>query len=146
MRSSTRLAGLRSSPDAKKCSRLQPGVLEEAKVAISAGFLIGYELNLVRQDGISSHFDAASGELTLSGRASTASYQAMLRSLTYRFAGSGTHNDGANSHRVVIWAVRNARRRIACGVEHHQYSRTSAVDDKRREQGFIHSRRHRRSD
>ena len=32
----------------------------------------------------------------------------MLRSLTYRFAGSITGNDGANSHRVVTWVVRNA--------------------------------------
>ena len=65
--------------------------IEGGKVAITAGFEAGDQLGFVDQSGISGVYDTGTGELTLSGTASVADYEAALRSITY----SGTSDTPA---------------------------------------------------
>ena len=59
--------------------------LKGATVRISAGFTAGQDsLAFAKRSGITGSFKASSGVLTLKGSAPTVSYQAALRSVTYR--------------------------------------------------------------
>jgi VCBS repeat-containing protein len=61
------------------------GTLTGATARISAGFVAGRDLlGFTSQSGITGSFKASSGVLALTGSAPTASYQAALRSVTYR--------------------------------------------------------------
>ncbi len=58
--------------------------LTSASVTISAGYVNGEDrLAITLQGGISGTFDAASGQIALSGTAPISTYQAVLRSVTY---------------------------------------------------------------
>ncbi len=70
--------------------------------------LVGYDrsqdrLTVVTQNGIVSNFDAATGTLTLVGNASTASYQAVLRSVAYL----NTSGNPNTTPRTVQFSVRD---------------------------------------
>ena len=84
------------------------GTVDEATVTIVSGFLAGDELNVVPLERVAARYDATTGALTLSGAASAASYQAMLRSIEYRFAASDADDGGTDNHRVISWRARNA--------------------------------------
>jgi VCBS repeat-containing protein len=59
--------------------------LTGATVSVSSGFAAGQDsLGFTGQSGITGSYNAKSGALTLTGQAPTASYQAALRSVTYR--------------------------------------------------------------
>jgi hypothetical protein len=63
--------------------------LDSATVRIAANFVPGDDLLFTDQNGISGSYDDTIGVLTLTGTASVASYQAALRSVSYRnLAGS----------------------------------------------------------
>ena len=87
--------------------------LQEATVAISAGFLTGDRLALAPQRGITSLYDASNGRLTLSGRASAADFQTALRAVTYGFAGPDAGAAIANHERKITWLVRSDRQASA---------------------------------
>jgi len=58
--------------------------LESARVIISSNFRAGQDrLEFIDQAGISGSYDALTGELTLTGTADVADYQAALRSVLY---------------------------------------------------------------
>ncbi|MEF7615710.1 DUF4347 domain-containing protein [Aquincola sp. MAHUQ-54] len=60
------------------------GTLAGATVRISTNYVAGQDrLAFVDQNGITGHWDAATGTLTLSGTATLAHYQAALRSVAY---------------------------------------------------------------
>jgi hypothetical protein len=84
------------------------GTVDEATVTIVSGFLAGDELNVEPLERVAARYDATTGALTLSGAASAASYQAMLRSIEYRFAASDADDGGTDNHRVISWRARNA--------------------------------------
>ncbi len=71
--------------------------LTGAAVTISAGFVAGDTLNFINQNGISGSWNAATHVLTLSGTASSAAYQAALRSITF----SSASDDPGNSTRTI---------------------------------------------
>ncbi|MBF0098014.1 MAG: DUF4347 domain-containing protein [Magnetococcales bacterium] len=80
--------------------------LSGATVTISAGLTSGDALVFVDQNGISGHFSASSGVLTLSGTATIADYQAALRSVTFV---SSSDDPTANSNsRTILWQVTDA--------------------------------------
>jgi hypothetical protein len=82
------------------------GNLTGATVTISGGFMPGDTLNFANQNGISSSYNASTGVLTLSGKASLASYQAALSSITYSFSPSnGDPTAGGDTTRSISWAV-----------------------------------------
>jgi len=69
--------------------------IESAIISISGNFASGEdELSFVNQPGISGSFDAISGELTLTGSATLADYEAALHSVTY-------HNTSDNPSALV---------------------------------------------
>jgi Hint domain len=82
--------------------------LTSAAIVIGgANFVPGDTLNYTDQNGISGSYGPSVGELTLSGSASVADYQAALDSITYSFLPSGgdATNGGANPNRTITWAV-----------------------------------------
>jgi Domain of unknown function (DUF4347)/Hint domain len=80
------------------------GNLAGATVAISSGFLAGDTLDFTTQNGITGSYDAGTGELTLSGVASIADYQAALQSVAYSFSGDPT-DGGTDDSRTINWTV-----------------------------------------
>jgi hypothetical protein len=82
------------------------GNLTGATVAISSGFLAGDTLAFANQNGITGSYNAATGVLTLSGKASIANYQAALDSITYGFGPSnGDPTQGGDTSRTISWSV-----------------------------------------
>jgi hypothetical protein len=77
--------------------------LEGAVVRLSAGLEVGDELVFVDQSGISGVYDTGTGVLTLTGTATVAIYQAVLRSIGFRHAGSV-----ANTSKTVEFTVNDA--------------------------------------
>ncbi len=76
--------------------------IESAVVSISANYANGQDvLAFVDQNGIIGSWNAASGELTLSGSATVAQYQAALRSITY----TNTSDDPSTSTRTISYTV-----------------------------------------
>ncbi|HKP89926.1 MAG TPA: tandem-95 repeat protein [Thermoleophilaceae bacterium] len=85
-------AGATSYLEGAAATVVDPGVtvtddddanIESATVAITGGFEAGDKLQFVPQNGIGGGFDAGTGVLTLSGTASKADYQSMLRSVKF---------------------------------------------------------------
>ncbi|WP_326540719.1 cadherin domain-containing protein, partial [Pseudorhodoferax sp.] len=73
-----------------------------ATVSISANYANGQDvLAFTDANGITGSWNAATGELTLSGSASVAAYQAALRSVTY----ANTSNDPSTATRTVSFTV-----------------------------------------
>ncbi len=85
------------------------GVLTGATVSISSGFLNNSlnsdVLNFTNQNGITGHYDAVHGILTLSGPSSIANYQTALESITFNSIGPNPSNDGANPTRTISYTV-----------------------------------------
>jgi hypothetical protein len=81
------------------------GNLTGATVAISSGFLAGDTLGFANQNGITGSYNAATGVLTLSGKASVANYQAALESITYGFTTGGDPTQGGDTSRQISWSV-----------------------------------------
>jgi hypothetical protein len=87
--------------------------LTSAAVVIgSADFVTGDLLNFTSQNGITGSYNANTGELTLTGTATTAAYRTALESVTYSFSPTGgdsgdgdSTNDGTNFSRTISWAV-----------------------------------------
>ena len=79
--------------------------LQGATIAVSAGFLAGDALNFTNQNGITGNYNASTGVLTLTGRASVANYQAALESITYSSSSSNPSNSGADLSRTISWTV-----------------------------------------
>jgi large repetitive protein len=80
--------------------------LTSATVSIGAGFINGDTLNFTDQNGITGHYDASTGVLTLSGASSTPNYQAALESVSYSFtAGGDPTNGGSDTARTINWTV-----------------------------------------
>ena len=83
------------------------GLLTEATVSISSGFLAGDTLEFSNQNGIAGSYDSATGALTLSGAATLADYQAALASIAYSFspANGDPADGGADLSRTITWSV-----------------------------------------
>ena len=76
--------------------------LTGATVSITANYISGQDvLGFTNQNGISYHWNAAAGMLTLSGTSSVANYQSALRSVTY----ANTTDDPRSPARTVSFAV-----------------------------------------
>lgn len=81
----------------------------KAQVSISSGFKSGDLLGFTNQNGISGQYKATTGELTLTGTASKAAYQAALRTVTYQSSSTTVDtrtisfivNDATNNSNVV---------------------------------------------
>ena len=78
--------------------------LTGGQVRISIGFQPGDELVFVDQLGISGVYDSGTGVLTLTGTASTADYQAALRSVEYRQTG-----DNPSALKTVEYSVNDGQ-------------------------------------
>jgi hypothetical protein len=90
-----------------------------ARVRITTGFQPSEDvLSFVNAGGITGSYDAATGVLTLSGTATTASYQAALRDVRYR----NTSEDPAANRRDVVFEVTDS------GTPGLTATSTSAVD------------------
>jgi uncharacterized repeat protein (TIGR01451 family) len=67
-----------------------PSNLDNATVSIGTGFMAGQDLlSFTASGGITGSYNSTTGVLTLSGNASAAAYQAVLRTVTYNNTGSG---------------------------------------------------------
>lgn len=76
--------------------------LSSASVTLAAGYITGEDvLAVTLQDGISGEFDAASGQIALSGTAPISSYQAVLRSITYQ----NSSNEPTAGNRTATFVV-----------------------------------------
>ncbi len=82
----------------------------------------GDELLFIDQSGISGSYDSDSGELTLTGDAPVADYQAALRSIRFRTVG----DDPDTATRSILFAVRDATSFSAAAGKHVA---VTAVDD-----------------
>lgn len=77
-------------------------LLTGATVTLASGFVTGQDLlEFTPQSGITGTYNAATGVLTFTGSASAASYQQLLRSVTYR----NTSDDPSTSDRLVRFTV-----------------------------------------
>jgi hypothetical protein len=79
--------------------------LEGATVRIIGGFVPQQDfLTVPSTSGITANYSAATGVLTLTGTASVATYQTVLRSLTYR----NSSGDPSTAPRIIAFTVRDA--------------------------------------
>ena len=81
------------------------GRLAGAMVAISSGLLEGDRLDFTDQNGISGNYDAASGNLTLSGTASLEDYLAALQSVAFESSAADPTNNDTDLGRTITWQV-----------------------------------------
>ncbi|WP_146183861.1 S-layer family protein [Limnohabitans sp. T6-20] len=82
------------------------GVIASATVKISSNFTSGDELSFTPISGITGSYDPLTGVLTLTGTASMAQYQEILRSVTFTNSGdSPTGTDGTRMIRQLSWQV-----------------------------------------
>jgi hypothetical protein len=80
--------------------------IASATVAIAAGLTAGDTLSWTDQPGIVAGYNAATGVLSLSGTASLAAYEALLRTVAYA---SGSDDPAAGSaSRTIGWSVTDA--------------------------------------
>ena len=77
--------------------------LNQAVVAIGAGFVAGDRLNFTNQSGISGSYNATTGTLTLTGTATLTDYQAALRSVSF----DSTSDNPGSGTRSISWTVRD---------------------------------------
>ncbi len=79
--------------------------MESATITITGGYHAGEDMLNIGDtdlaDGVTKTWDEATGTLTLSGIASTADYQAMLRSVTYE----NTSENPNEAARFLVWTV-----------------------------------------
>ncbi len=76
--------------------------IQGATVSITVGFVTGEDVLVFSdQNGITGSYDSGSGELTLTGSATTAQYQAALRSVQYL----NSHQDPTNALRTISFSV-----------------------------------------
>jgi len=76
-----------------------------ATVKISSGFLAGDQLNFTDQHGVTGSYNAATGELTLTGTTSVANYETALRSITFSSTSDHPTDFGADPQRTIDWQV-----------------------------------------
>jgi hypothetical protein len=82
--------------------------ISSASVEIGGGFLTGDQLSAdTTGTNISASYDAANGELSLSGNDTIAHYQSVLDSVAYSFDSSDGDptNGGADTSRTIDWSV-----------------------------------------
>src|SRR5690606_30368321 len=79
--------------------------LVSAQVSISSGFITTDTLAVQTVAGIFASYDASTGVLSLSGVATLADYQTVLRSLTYQAGADPTLNTGDTSERTISIVV-----------------------------------------
>lgn len=79
--------------------------LVSAQVSISSGFIATDTLAVQTVAGIAASYDSTTGVLSLSGVASLADYQSVLRSLTYQAGADPTLNTGDTSKRTISFMV-----------------------------------------
>ena len=79
--------------------------LGKAQVSISSGWLSGDQLAYTAVSGIGGSYDDSTGVLTLTGAASLADYQTVLRSITY---GSSSSSLPASGSRTISWKALDA--------------------------------------
>jgi hypothetical protein len=84
--------------------------LDKAIVTVSEGFTAGDVLGLGSDpvSGVAAAYDAATGTLTLAGRASVGQYQAMLRTVTFSSTAQDPTGDGTASTRTFSITVTDA--------------------------------------
>jgi hypothetical protein len=82
--------------------------LTGATVALTSGLLAGDTLSVASANGISASYDASTGTLTLSGRASVADYQTELDAVTYTSSAADPTAGGTDDSRTVSWAVNDS--------------------------------------
>jgi 6-phosphogluconolactonase (cycloisomerase 2 family) len=79
--------------------------LVSAQVSISSGLIATDTLAVQTVAGIAASYDSSTGVLSLSGVASLADYQSVLRSLTYQAGADPTLNTGDTSKRTISFMV-----------------------------------------
>jgi 6-phosphogluconolactonase (cycloisomerase 2 family) len=79
--------------------------LVSAQISISSGFIATDTLAVQTVVGIAASYDSATGVLSLSGVASLADYQTVLRSLTYQAGADPSLNTGDSSERTISIVV-----------------------------------------
>ena len=82
--------------------------LTGATVSISTVLTTGDALSFTAQHGITGNYNSGTGVLTLSGTASVAQYQEILRSVTFANTSGEPNNNGTTPSRTVTWAVTDA--------------------------------------
>ncbi|MCW2922761.1 MAG: hypothetical protein JWM98_165 [Thermoleophilia bacterium] len=94
--------GAQAVAPATTVSDIDSALLLGATVTIGSGYVAGEDvLGVANQGGISGAFDAPSGRLTLTGAASSATYQAALRAVTY----TDTSSNPSTATRAVTTTV-----------------------------------------
>jgi hypothetical protein len=78
-------------------------LLTSARVAIVGGFTPGDLLQVTAPTGVVASYDAASGQLTLTGAAAVSGYQTALRGLSFRSTSDHPTSEGAT--RTLSWTV-----------------------------------------
>lgn len=88
-------------------SLADPGssILTSATVAIGSGFIAGDTLAATAQPGITTHYNAATGMLTLSGSASLAAYQTELDSATFSFSPGDPTSGYSDNSRIINFSI-----------------------------------------
>ncbi|MBA5776304.1 cadherin-like domain-containing protein [Stappia sp. F7233] len=76
-----------------------------ATVTIEGTVSVEDVLSFTARAGITGSYDAATGVLTLSGEASLADYQAVLRTVTYQNTGDNPTGNGAGTSRTITFQV-----------------------------------------
>ncbi len=79
-------------------------------------FVSGDVLTFTNQNGITGSFNAATGVLTLTGTATTAQYQAALRSVTYGTTSNNPATGAGNADRVIEFRVNDGVLQSAAGT------------------------------
>jgi lipopolysaccharide export system protein LptA len=80
--------------------------LASATVSITSGFFAGDTLAATTTGtGITATYNATTGVLTLSGSATVAHYQTVLRSVTYQSTSTNATNGGTDLSRTLTWVV-----------------------------------------
>ena len=78
-----------------------------AQVAVTAGFVAGDILSATTSGNVTSNYNAATGVLTIGGADSLATYQTVLRTVSYRSTAVDATNGGASTTRTIAFTVSN---------------------------------------
>ncbi len=82
-----------------------PDLIDSATVTISTGFVAGDQLTFTAVAGITGGYNPGTGVLSFTGTASEASYETLLRSVTFSSTSDNPTNFGANPSRTITWTV-----------------------------------------
>jgi hypothetical protein len=77
-------------------------------VYITSGFVPGDTLGFTNQNGITGSYNATNGELSLSGSATLAQYQAALQSVSYSSSSEDPTANNTSTSRTITWTVTDA--------------------------------------